>query len=279
MIIVQINAGLGNQMTKYALGRHLAILNKTNLKLDISTFRTYKLHNYGLDRFNIQASLATPQEIRRLKTCNIRRRLGLIKTSHVIEKESSIFDESILSLRGDFYLEGYWQVEKYFKDIEDIIRNDFQVKEALTGKNKEVADMIADSNSVSLHIRRGDYLDHPEIYATFGLDYYLRAVEFIARQFINPTCFIFSDDMPWVKKNLKLDFPATYVDHNLANKNYEDLRLMSLCQHNIIANSSFSWWGAWLNNNKNKLVIAPKKLFNNPAQSEKDCIPESWVRI
>ncbi len=281
MIIVKIIGGLGNQMPQYSLGRHLAILNKTNLKLDISTFQTYKLHNYGLNRFNIQASLATPQEIRHLKTSKLMSRLGLIKPSHLIEKKH-IFDKSILQLRGSFYLEGYWHTEKYFKDIEDIIRNDFQVKETLAGKNKEVADMIVDSNSISLHVRRGDYVTNPiniKIYNTFGLEYYYQAAEFMAQRINNPRFFIFSDDMPWVKENLKLAFPTFYVDHNQADKNYEDLRLMSLCQHNIIANSSFSWWGAWLNNNKNKLVIAPKKLFNIQELLNNDIIPDEWIRI
>ena len=279
MIIARIDAGLGNQMTKYALARHLAILNDTELKLDITSFKTFKRHRYGLDHFNIKASLATPQEINKLKTNQLMRKLGLIKPSHIIEKEASVFDESILQLRGDFYVEGYWQVEQYFTGIESIIKDDFTVATELAGRDKDIADHIAQTNSVSLHIRRGDYLDHPEIYNTFGLDYYQRAVEAIAQKFPNPTCFVFSDDMPWVKKNLRLIVPIVYVDHNFANKNYEDIRLMSLCRHNIVANSSFSWWGAWLNNHQDKIVIAPQKLFNNPAQLEHDCIPASWLRM
>lgn len=278
MIIVKIYAGLGNQMPQYALGRHLAILNNTELKLDLTSFETYKRHRYSLDHFNIQANIATPKEINRLKTNKLMRKLGFIKPSHIIEAEHT-FNEKILELRGDFYVEGYWATEKYFKEIKDVIRKDFTVKEELSGKNKEVADMIAGANSVSLHIRRGDYLDNPEVYKTFGMDYYDRAVQLIAQKIDNPHFFIFSDDMSWVKKNLILNFPTEYVDHNLANKNYEDMRLMSLCQHNIIANSSFSWWGAWLNNHTDKIVIAPQKFFNDAELSKNDIIPESWIRM
>lgn len=278
---MQIIGGLGNQMPQYALGRHLAILNKTELKLDITTFDTYKLHNYSLNHFNIQADFATPQEIRKLKTNKLFRKFGLIKKSHIIEKKHT-FDENILQLRGDFYLEGYWHTEKYLKAIEDIIRNDLKVINDLSGKDKEVADKIAKVNSVSLHVRRGDYVSNPinvKIYNTFGLEYYQQAIDFIAKKVNNPHFFIFSDDMPWVKENLQLKFPTTYVDHNKADKNYEDLRLMSLCQHNIIANSSFSWWGAWLNNHTEKIVIAPQKFFNDAELSKNDIIPEAWIKM
>jgi len=279
MIIVKIFAGLGNQMFHYALGRHSAILNRTELKLDITGFDNYKFRRYGLNNYNIKADIATLKEIRKLKTNKLFAKVGFIKRSHIIEKPGVVFDENILKLRGDYYLDGCWETEKYFRDIEDIIKDDFKVRKEPLGKNKEILDQIINSNSVSIHIRRGDYLCHPEIYNTFGLEYYQQAAQFIAQKINNPHFFIFSDDMPWVKKNLKLDFPATYVDQNNDNTNYEDIRLMSLCKHNINANSSFSWWGAWLNKNQNKIVISPKKLINLKNFSNKDSIPNSWIRM
>jgi len=279
MIIMQINAGLGNQMSKYALGRHLAILNGTRLKLDISLFKPNAARKYGLHHFNIQADVATPQEINKLKTSSLSKKFGWFKRSHVGEREPNIFDENILKLKGDFYLEGYWGTEKYFKDIEPVIRNDFKVKYELAGKNKEVADRIANVNAISVHVRRGDYLDDPESRITFGLEYYKNAAEYLAQRVDNPHFFIFSDDMPWVKNNLFFNSPACYVDHNNDDTNYEDLRLMSLCRHAIVANSSFSWWGAWLSEYPDKIIVVPKKLFNDPNLSEKDCIPESWIRM
>lgn len=279
--------GLGNQMFQYAMGRHLALKNQTDLFFDTSFFSSK--HNYAgcdtrffsLDNFQIIGKIATKEQIKKLATNRYSKHFGLCKKTHVIEKHS-FFQPEILELKGDYYFEGYWGLYKYFSAIQSTIGEDFTIKTELVGKNKEMAGKISDCNSISLHIRRGDYVSNPvnvKIYNTFGLEYYQRATEFIAKKVNNPHFFIFSDDMPWVKENLKLDFPITYVDQNSDSTNYEDIRLMSLCQHNIVANSSFSWWGAWLNNNPNKIIIAPKKLFNDPELSKNDVIPESWIRM
>jgi hypothetical protein len=186
-----------------------------------------------------------------------------------------------LNLPDNSYLSGLWQTEKYFKDCEEIIRTEFTFKQPLNKKNSELSETIRRKNSVSIHIRRGDYIYNSEEYKIHGLcsiDYYKKAVECIANKAGELTLFIFSDDIEWVKNNLKFDFPIIFVDNNVDDI-HEDLRLMSLCKHNIIANSTFSWWGAWLNNNKEKIVIAPKKWFNEFEADTKDIYPDSWMRI
>ncbi len=180
------------------------------------------------------------------------------------------------------YLQGYWQSEKYFKDIEKIIRDDFTFSEEPDYQNKQMADTIKCCEAVSLHVRRGDYVSNPvttEYHGICSEDYYRRAVREVERYCKNPQFFVFSDDPSWAKENLETGYPTTIIDFNGSEKDYEDLRLMSLCQHHIIANSSFSWWGAWLSWNPQKIVIAPKKWFNRPEINTQDLIPESWIRI
>ncbi|MFH0972649.1 MAG: alpha-1,2-fucosyltransferase, partial [Patescibacteria group bacterium] len=185
----------------------------------------------------------------------------------------------ILKLKDDIFLDGYWQTEKYFKDIEDIIRSEFTLKTEYSNLNPELIAKISSCNSVSMHIRRGDYITNQntnEFHGICFLDYYKKAINLIAEKFPNPTIFIFSDDLKWCKENIKIKYPIVFVK---GNKNYEDLIMMSKCSHNIIANSSFSWWGAWLNNNPNKIVIAPQKWLNNPNINYSDIIPSTWIKI
>ena len=177
---------------------------------------------------------------------------------------------------------GSWISEQYFKDIEDIIRKELTIKTPQTGKNKEIAEMILNTESVSLHIRRGDYVTDPanrELYSTCNLDYYARCFEYMANRLKSPYVFVFSDDISWVKENLKSSFPLTFVDHNTGLTGYEDMRLMSQCKHNIIANSSFSWWGAWLNTNPEKIICAPKEFIRLWNFDTKDIVPDEWVKL
>lgn len=148
--------------------------------------------------------------------------------------------------------------------------------------NEQVAQNILSVNAVSLHVRRGDYVSNLTInqfHGTCSLEYYNQAIAQIAKKVETPHFFVFSDDPEWVKSNLKIDYSITIVDHNNADKNYEDIRLMSLCKHHIIANSSFSWWGAWLCRNPNKIVIAPLKWFNDKSINTTDLIPDGWIKI
>lgn len=267
MIVIRLIGGLGNQCFQYAVGRYLAEIHHTELKIDISEFETYKLHAYSLNHCNIIENFASSKDLVGLK--------------HVREKHFH-FDPEISHLSNGIFLDGYWQSEKYFAGIAEIIRHELTVKSQLSGKDRVIAEQIISCESVSVHIRRSDYLPNTyteQLLETCSLDYYLYSVEHIAHTLNRPHFFIFTDDKDWTRENFQLPYPITFVDHNGPDKNYEDMRLMSLCKHNIIANSTFSWWGAWLNNNPDKIVFAPKKWFTEKAySSSKDIIPDSWIK-
>lgn len=192
------------------------------------------------------------------------------------------FDPNIFKSSRSVYLVGYWQSEKYFKNIEEILRSELTIKHNQGPDNQAMSCLINQTESVSLHIRRGDYVSNPISYQAHGicsLDYYRAAVETLTKTVKQPHFFIFSDDIEWAQENLKLDHPLTNVSNNGEVQDYEDLRLISHCKHHIIANSSFSWWGAWLCSHSQKIVIAPKKWFNNPKLNTRDLIPNEWYRI
>lgn len=274
--------GLGNQLFQYAAGRRVAHVNNALLKIDISPFSKYTLHKFSLHPFNISAGIATPNEIASIT--NVWQRVSSLYKPYylrpIVKEQFFHFDPNILDLSGDVYLDGFWQSEKYFKDVEGLIRNELSIKIKLDAENRSIADEISNSKAISLHVRRGDYVNNlktNEVHGTCSLEYYSEATDVIAKQIPNPHFFIFSDDPVWVQKNLKIDYATTYVTNNDADKNYEDLRLMSLCRHHIIANSSFSWWGAWLNKSLEKIVVAPKKWFGITERNSKDLIPEGWI--
>lgn len=283
MIITKLIGGLGNQMFQYAVGRSLAYANNTELKLDISGYNNQKgitPRSYMLNIFNIQSNYANEKEIHKFRGNNIF--LRILKISSYIKEKQFYFDPKILIVKDNSYLDGYWHSEKYFKEIEQIIRKEFTLKDKPDVTNRKMISYINNCDSVSIHIRRGDYVFDKKTNKFHGicsLGYYLKAVALVAKKVKNPQFFIFSDDPIWTKQNLHLKFPCVYVDHNVGRKDYEDMRLMSKCKHNIIANSSFSWWGAWLNNNLDKIVVAPKQWFHDKSINTRDLIPESWIRI
>ncbi len=293
MVITNLIGGLGNQMFQYAAGRALALKYKTSLSLDISGFANYKLHNgFELQRiFNTTAEIASKTDMYRIfgwkyLPCFRRKLLrpsikALRHKNYAIEPHFH-FWQCFHQLNKDSYLQGYWQSEKYFSDAISQIREDFTFKLPMKGKNAELALKMRQHNSVSLHVRRGDYASNPKTMSVHGLcsiDYYQTAIQYIAERAHLPNLYIFSDDIAWVKNNLKIDFPCNYIDHNNGDESYNDMRLMSLCKHHIIANSSFSWWGAWLNPSAGKIVVAPYQWFANHDRNLKDLIPDSWVRI
>ena len=198
-----------------------------------------------------------------------------------LRERSPAFDPNILSLSDGVYLDGFWQSEKYFLDIEAILRKEFSLREPPSFRSLGLAKQITPSNAVSIHIRRGDYLAQDKIafHGVCSLDYYLAAVTIISRRISSPHFFVFSDDHEWAEKNLKLSYPITFAHDSDNKKPYEDIWAMSLCSHHIIANSSFSWWGAWLSANPDKFVIAPKQWFRLQTMDAKDIVPERWLRI
>jgi hypothetical protein len=285
MIIVRIIGGLGNQMFQYALFRSLKE-NGKDVKMDISEFETYGRHNgYELSKvFAIEENIASNHEVELLADKNedfmskVRRKIFGIKKTHYFQEEFKYIPE-VFNL-DNVYLDGYWQSEKYFGENKDIIRNNFNFRNNLDDKNKEMVEKIINTNAVSIHVRRGDYVSNPEASKLHGgittLDYYKKSIEAINAKVENPVFFVFSDDINWVKQNMSIT-NSYYIDWNKGKDSYKDMQLMSYCKHNIIANSSFSWWGAWLNNNPSKIVITPNKWFNN--KSAEDVVPHNWVKI
>jgi Glycosyl transferase family 11 len=292
MVITNLIGGLGNQMFQYAVGRAVSLDRSTPFKVDISSFANYGLHQgFELQHiFNCAVEIASEEDVRSIlgwqffpiikRIVSRPNMIAFRRKAFVIEPHFHYWSE-INSLPSNDYLVGYWQSEKYFADVATKIREDFTFKLPLNQLNSELAKQLSQKNAVSLHVRRGDYVNNKKNAVTYqfcSLDYYQAAILQIASQVESPYFYIFSDDIAWVKENLNIEFSHQYIDHNHGTESYNDMRLMSLCKHNIIANSSFSWWGAWLNPSPDKIVVAPKFWFANETNTQ-DLIPQSWIRL
>lgn len=290
-VITRIKSGLGNQLFCYAAARRLALLNNAELVIDdITGFVRDRLYHrtYMLDHFRIPVRKATPAE--RLTPFE-RYRRGLLKwycrrkpfsERRYLEQEGIDFDERLLSIRvrGPLYLDGWWQSEGYFKDVEHTIRDDLQMIPPTDDLNQRMAAEIRESISVAVHVR---WFDRDGEAAGHNVcpDYYRRALSLMEEKLPSPRYFLFSDDPEAVRARFSL--PAgrtTFVSHNRSDANaYADLWLMTQCQHFITANSTFSWWGAWLGGDKEKVVICPSANANIAAWGFKGQIPDSWLKI
>jgi hypothetical protein len=295
MIIVNLKGGLGNQMFQLAAGIALAERTHAELKLDLSFLENsrgsaeFTQRKLELDIFDSSYKTASKEEIAAFKGneqklwYRVMRKFspGLIRKK-IFRHDALNYDSRFEQLGKEAYLDGYFQSEKYFVNAPDLARKSFRFKNSPSGKNKDAADKISSVNSVSLHVRRGDYLSevNKKIFGNICTpEYYSKAIRYIKAHVNDPQFFVFSDDPVWVKDNLKIDAPVNYIDFNTGDNSYEDMRLMSLCRHQVIANSSFSWWGAWLNNHPGKIVLAPDKWINDPGCVVGDVIPENWIRI
>lgn len=287
MIISRIEDGIGNQLFRYAAGRRLAHKWNTEFKIDVSAYDIKKNRAYVLDQFNISATVATPEEIEQIK--NLHNDTGSGK-----EIQFWNFMPEVLYWSDNLYLSGAWEDERYFADISDIIRQEFTLKNPLSASAQLWKEKIlAAECSVSIHFRHGDFLHDPKINHSISnsvlpLDYYYECINRLKCEYQNLKLFVFSDNVQWVKKNLQADVPTEYISGSGVS-DVEELYLMSLCKHNIIANSTFSWWAAWLNQNPDKKVFVPvpasifgtKKLYrfarerneNSPFDSDK------WIRV
>jgi Glycosyl transferase family 11 len=289
-IVVRLKGGLGNQLFCYAAARRLALANNAELILDdVTGFvrdRTYR-RKYGLDHFNISARKATPAErMEPFERC----RRGVMKwlsrnkpfpKRRYLEQEGVDFDGRLLALKVEdtVYLDGLWQSEGYFKDVEQAIREDLRITPPTDASNQRMAEYICNSNAVALHMR---WFDGPASTAANNVseDYYQRAIDLMKQKVETPRYFLFSDNPEAAKKKLSLPSDrVTLVSHNRGDEHaFADLWLMSQCQHFIIANSTFSWWGAWLSAHETKVVIAPGlKLTPINAWGFKGLIPEKWI--
>jgi len=292
MVISQLIGGLGNQMFQFAAARSLALKRGTTLSLDISGFAGYGLHQgFELKRiFDCAAEIATAKDVRNILgwqySTFVRRvlshpRFAMFRRNGFVVEPHFQYWQELSNVVPECYLVGYWQSEKYFADVAEQIRLDFTFQIPMNVLNATLAQKISSVNAVSLHVRRGDYVNNPKTTATHGLcslDYYSDAIQHISQHVPQPYFFVFSDDIAWAKDNLPIEFPHQYVEHNHAGESYNDMRLMSLCRHHIIANSSFSWWGAWLNQSTDKIVVAPRRWFASETSTQ-DLIPRDWQRI
>ncbi len=301
MQIVKMIGGLGNQMFQYAFW--LALRQQNSLaKLDLSGFSAYTLRTPGLSRaFSIvtDSHTASKKEIARLKdngrNLRFRKLIGrllfanpnrFIRKSHFVEPNFSDYYPEVFARHG-VYLDGYWQNEKYFSAIAVQVREAFQWK-SVPAKNMEAARQIEAENSVAVHVRR---LDRPgnlkEFFFRLRLQlmwrvcsrkYYSAAIAYMKVHTVHPRFYIFTDQAGWVKKHLPLNDGMILVDWNRGENSHWDMFLMTRCKHNIISMSSFGWWGAWLNPNPGKIVIAPRKWALRFTK-EINLIPPSWKRI
>lgn len=282
--------GLGNQMFQYAFGKALSLFNKSDLFFDlvffsdvrsgkdkISTVRDYELSIFK--NISLQsANISVKKKMLGSKLVNVLKyKLG-IKRNNFYQENKFSYNEKVEELPLPIYLLGYWQSFKYFNDFQEIIRNEFQFNyENIGNKNNEVLGNIRNNiSAVSLHVRRGDYLKSP--YFISMEDYYNSAIDYIKKKLKNPIFILFSDDPQWVyEKLVPLLENSILVDWNVKEDSWKDMMLMSNCSHHIIANSSFSWWGAWLGNNPDKIVIAPQKWFLDSSVNTKDLYLQNWI--
>lgn len=291
MIIIKIKGGLGNQMFQYAFGWILAKKYKEDLLLDTSVYGEKKINGiakreFGLEIFNNDYLFASETDINSFLELSwiqqIRKKIGLnfrkIYNDRVFE-----YNPNALQLLPPIYLNGYFQSYRYFKGRESAVRNlfNFDIKN-IDQSNLEFMQDMEHSSSVAIHVRRGDYVENEKTKSFHGgcsLEYYKRSISYIKNRIINPKLFFFSDDIEWVRKNFNVGLSSVFVEHNQGSDSWKDMLLISNCKHQIIANSSFSWWGAWLNDNPEKIVVAPARWLAKKEIDMNDLIPSTWVRL
>jgi hypothetical protein len=275
-LVSRIFGGIGNQLFIYASSRALSLRTKTTLSLESKTgfLKDNFKRTYKLNQFNILA-----------KDCSwvdsfyflIKRKFPWLKAlfftnaRDLKELDSTQFYAEILTknITGPTYMEGYWQSVLYFQEFEKEIRNELKFKNSFSEKNKDIVQSIKSKNSVAIHVRRVEYN------SKLNLNYYMKGIDFLKSKLEAPFFYVFSDDIMWCKDNLKIESPTFYIDHNVDNE-IADLYLMTYCKHFIIANSSFSWWGAWLSQYQDKIVVAP---LNPGIGIRNHLYPNDWVLI
>jgi hypothetical protein len=281
MIVSKVCGGLAGQMFQYALGRHLALKNNDKLYLDLSWYERENnsgfVRDFALSQLDSSWNTLTEKHFLcwKIKVRSKTKNFNIFNFQYIKEADFSKFDPQVLNLEGNVILDGYWNSHKYFESIREILLNELRPKEAPDERNRRCLEKVENVNAVSVHFRRGDYALN-SFHGMLDKEYYTKAIETISEKISNPYLFIFSDEPEWVLANMTFQHPYEIVDFNRDRKNYWDIELMRNCKHNIIANSGFSWWGAWLNTHENKLVIAPKKWVNI-GKPEFDNIPPNWI--
>jgi hypothetical protein len=307
-VTVHLAGGLGNQLFQYAFGRRLSLVNEARLFLDASDYKSDTVPDYQkgirvceLSNFAIAGSIINDSAslweghrhaprawiIRKLAKWWRRliilagRTMPYYMRREIVEPEKNHFrfDARLYrrTFRGAVSVRGFWQTEKYFADIEDVLRKELVVQHGMTGRNLELAKALQDTASVCVHVRHGD--NAGPIAALLGVlprQYYVSAMQDLIQELVRPHYFVFSDDISWAKNLLPNDMRMTYVDHNRGARSHEDMRLLSLGKHHIIANSTFGWWGAWLGKKEGQIVYAPRRYYQNMDRPNPDLYPANW---
>ena len=274
MIVMKLQGGLGNQMFQYSFGKRLQLKYGIPMVLDLSFLHrrdlgpNFTYRDYNLDIFQISGTF--------LKAGT--------HISRVFREPDPRYSDNLANIFDNFptdkttYFDGYWQCDKYFSDIAPEVKGDFTFRKLLQGKEKVLLDEILETDSVAIHIRRTDYLN-TNLHGVCGVDYVNKAINHLLRFIPDPKFYIFSDDLKWCMDNLRIG-NAVFVNEMYAENRFDiHLQLMINCKHFIISNSSFSWWAAWLSENKNKIVIAPQRWFANGMQTDIVHAGMNWVRL
>lgn len=293
MILITLQGGLGNQMFQYAFAKVLASKNKAKIVIEDSIYKLqekkegYTPRNFELDIFNNEYIFAEKKDLELFKNLSFFYKVKKkLKLNYPKKYNEISFDYSSKAhlLKSPVFVTGYFQSFKYFVGFEKLVKKIFVFPiDKLSQENKDLIPILRKPNTVAVHVRRGDYITDRttnQVHGVCDINYYMQAISVTLSQIQNPTFVFFSDDTEWVKEKFEnLDSDKIFISHNKNENSWIDMFLMSICSHNIIANSSFSWWGAWLNENPQKIVVAPKKWFQAKEVDINSIIPEEWIKI
>ena len=288
MLVVRFHHGLGNQLFQYSAGRALSVRSGLPLFFDRSSYawgdRSFDLHQLNVKGRTLPFLIGrllngTPREPTRKRLLH---RIPPILARQIIDREQGFEDhlQSVSRVRPT-YLSGFWQSQRYFAELRPALLNELKPIAPLSDGARQLINEIEQSDAIAIHIRRGDLLN-PIYNATVGTltaAYYRDALSRLLSRVPHAKAYIFSDDVEWAAANVPKDCPVTIVSGTMTRTAVEDLTVMSRCNHFIIANSTFSWWGAWLSDRPGKSVIAPSRFFRIPQPWEKDMVPDTWERL
>lgn len=292
MVIVQLEGGLGNQLFQYAAGHALALRTHTELRLDLGQLGDGRYRPYRLGIFDLEARPARKGEIpfefrqphrsplARKVVGRLPRRLleQLGGGPRVVRESGFAFHDSVVRVTGDVYLVGFWQSPRYFEDAAEVIRSDLALSPGRVGVRADLAAEVGQNGTVSVHVRRGDYVSHA-LMSPCSVAYYERALELLATRVQLRRVYVFSDDIAWARKELQFAAPTIFVSAPDGRSDMADFFLMGLCQHHVIANSSFSWWAAWLGRHLHGYVVSPSRWFNDATIDIRDLRPADWLVV
>jgi hypothetical protein len=287
MVIIELKGGLGNQLFQYAAGLALSEFHKTGLKVDISNLKmpdevlgTYR--RYVLSNLQIPPVIATEKE--GAATTKKYQHFLPTRFKNIFKEKHFHYNSSFWKTNRDVHLKGNFQSDKYFRDFRGHIKDAISFEGvSLTTESQDILEEISGTKSLAIHVRRGDYVTNKianDVLGTLPISYYEKAYQLILSTTAIEKCFIISDDIQWAEQNMGFIKDANFVNSNdTTNKDIVEFYLMQHCTHNIIANSSFSWWAAYLNPNPNKIVIAPERWFNKAPYDTKDLYPAEWLKV